>query len=410
MGRDGREVLLSTLRTRTIRLAASLPLDAEVRRLLLAAVESSDDAANELVELLQANDLTPQDVIDLATFVYDMPSAVGGSAKSVSSNFAAWWGGKVPAYWDIPSKDLAAMVEAFSTALPMLGALAHKAMGSTAEGDAEGGQKKKASGMVMMAVAASAYQAERDHHHAGGGREHRTERARSRDPKYKGPSGGPTVSNAVFESKKDGKKHTFKEGSLEAYTKWSEDLEYEDYTWAKEKIGEEPKPREKWEHDRPNPRVWFGEISEKLALPRLKATDEANIAQRVRDAIDAKGEDADIKADVAARTEAAHKNLASSYRNARKKYVEGDFSDEEQRRFRELFKEERASASKWEKFVGFFAPDWAEKKVKERVETRSDTEKAERKAPRSYEEYASEKKRDGMRPMERDEWESRYRG
>lgn len=409
---------MSTLRSRTIRLAASLPPGDPLRRLLLVAAKDSEEGATDkLLDLLEANGLEVTDLIDFAAFNFDMPGQEGQPPKVVAKNLAAWWGGKAPKYWaDVSPKDLQAMTQAFQVALPGLGGLAHKLLGNgkgkgkAEDGGEEGSKKKAGGGLVVLAAAAMVHKAAQDQKAAKRDWEEREERAKERDRSWSQPK-GPEVSNSRFESKKDGKTHTFT-GTHKEWREWWDKLGYEDYTWAKEKVGGDPIAFDAWKKASPAPSVWFGDQPVDKVLPILLDHEETKLAYVVRKVIDEKGEDADLKAEVESRVAAEKTRIEKAYRAERRKTVDAEISKDDGLKFSAMYWQEMDhGGSAFERLVGIFAPDWRAKKVKQRVEEKLQKEKDEDQAAnagRSYDDYVADKKQKGERPMDREHWEARY--
>lgn len=394
---------MDPLRHRTIRLAASLPNGSEARRLLLSAlVSAAESPLDKFQSLVNKHKLELADVVDLGVFVLKNPM-VGQPPTAITSTFKGWWGGKPPKPWTMSDKEIVALVEAYVGALPALGGLLAQIKDPPGKESKKAGWSKSAMVFTAIALAAATSQAHKSTKRYKAYREDRDDRASDRDPDYE-PS---STWKATRFSQSENKEVSF-EGTSEEYDEWAKGLEYEDYTWAKKQLGEEPKNKEGWSHDRVSYGSWVLDRAPSEAQDLYKNHRDVYVAHLVRAVMDS-GKD-DIKGAVEKRrTEIAAEDKAQ-YETERKRRLDRDFSVEEQKRLHTLIKEEQQTAGAWEKMLALVAPDSARAKAVERAKGRAEEEKAKGKAPRTYEDYLADKKYDNVTPpMSKEDWEAKYR-
>lgn len=383
---------MSLLRSQVIHLASTLPTGSQERWLVLSSIKSADSKSpiDEVLRLIEEHGLSTRDVLDLAVFSMRNPpdSMEGDDPVKV---FTSWWGGMLPKPWKgLPAEDLKGLFTAYSDALPDIVTTASRIKGT------------KVANVTLLGLLAStswigstdwdadeSYLAERDRD------------ARARDDMFKPPE----EMEVERYSQKEDKSVKFK-GTYTACSDWEDDLKYDDYTWAKGQMGEEPDSKSTFLNKSFPISSLDGDRPPSSILQHLLDGQDAKVAPHVRQAIHA-GEDP--KKTVPSRLKEQRDRVKGNYQKARSKHLETEFSKEELGRAKRILNEEASSVSTLEKVLHTMAPEWGKKKVEDKAKSRTEKERSEGTAPRSYQDYLAEKKSKGGRPMDREEWESRYK-
>lgn len=420
---------MTPLRTRLIRLAASTG-DADLRRILLGAVKK-DEGGGGVESLLKKHDLGGEDLVDLVEFVQE--EFAGQEPKILLNSYKNWWGTKeLPIRWQLSAEDFAALVGAVRGELPAAQAGA-AAIRSDKGGGGGGGKAKKASthrraaavGLTFLALLAA--EKRRKEVAAGERRKERMERAKSmsrddlKEAHERGDFTGEEFQQRVQEIDSDysapsaysssayshaqGKTLEFKGKTYEEVRKKEADAKWENYRWAKEQLGEKV--------DR---KGWDGHLAalqsepddghfESYARSCAEVWDLVPMVATARKTMSGKA----LKEKIDEGMKVVVDKAADGARARHKAWVDDEVEKEEWQRLRKLVEEEGDAASFFEQAAGIVAPAWAKSKAESRAKSRADKEQSERKAPRKYEDYLAEKKRQNKRPIPKKEWEARYR-
>lgn len=383
---------MSLLRSQVIHLASTLPTGSRERWLVLSTIKIAEDKSpiDEVLHLIEQHGLKTRDVLDLSVFCMRNPpdSMEGDDPVKV---FTSWWGGMLPKPWKgLSAGDLKGLFTAYSDALPDIVATASRIKGT-----------KVANVALMGLLTATSWLSSSDWDaDMEAFRKERDKDARRRDDVFR----PPTEMEVERYSQKEGKSVKFT-GTYNACSDWENDLKYNDYTWAKGQMGEEPDSKQVF-LNRSYPIRSLGDRPPSSILQHLMAGQDSNIASHVRQAIKA-GEDP--KKTVPSRLKKRKDIVRENYQEARNRHLETEFNKEELGRAKRILNEEASSVSTLEKILHTMAPEWGKKKVEDKAKSRTEKEKSEGTAPRSYQDYLAGKKSKGGRPMDREEWESRYK-
>jgi hypothetical protein len=341
-------------------------------------------------------------------FVTERPN-VGQPPKALKSSFKSWWGGSLPAYWDLSEKDLAEFVGTLNAVLPEALAFADKHMEGAGKGSKDSKKSKKTAanaGAIIAAVAASRMRAERSDPKKSF--EHRSTRASERDPDYEPQT---KVSTSRM-SQSEGKMVTF-EGHPLDIANWEADQDYQDYTWAKKQIGEEPLSKDKWASTVQHPPRPLTPPTAKEVEHAVKHEADNELARLVRGGLKSGLKGEELKKTVSEKRDADAQRRKEVAASTRKRWVDQEIDKDTQQRFQEMVtKEVNSPPPKGffdkvkEMFGGSTDPSEDRSKAEERVKKRLEKEGP---GTRSYDDYVADKKITGQKPMEREEWENRYR-
>jgi len=440
----------ATDRSVLIRLASTMPAGSPERRTILSGLsrqaKKSDTKKVNVEALLKKHSLGAEDLADLFGFVMEFGTLLDESPKTIRNNFRQWWGMKeLPYRWNIiPQNDLVNLVLFAKGMIPIALSSIERMKGSDKKAPKKASFDRQANLFAVAILSAAAAKSQQ----SKGSRQDRMERGKdmSEEDVHRAydngdlsreeynnllataqtryappPKNTPTIQ--TWSPKKNGYvaiPGTEAEKTEKEKHQAVEEFHWENYQWAKEELGQKA-DRKEWDNR--------GKGKRETNLRQSEAADQES--DRINAEIDANFDNFAIIYSQAkkANPELSGKDLASKVkemqgqrvketvdRNSdwRKKRDEEAFSREEEyelaTQVRRITKEETDAASWLEKAIGKVAPEWAQARVKKRVDTKVDKIKTESegKAPRKYEDYAKDSKESGKTPMPKETWEARY--